>query len=221
MSANGAGGAPGDLQFDKVDLATPAAARGCQSCKRPIAGEYFQVGQAIICGPCAATLSGGAGRGVFLDAAFWGLAAAIVGAIAWYAVIKLTGYELGLLAIGVGFLVGRAVRKGGRGLGGWRYQALAMALTYLAIASAYAQLVPKAIGDFADGSQLMLVPAFLAAPFMAGAGNVMGMLIIGFGLYEAWKTNRRIPLSGPFRIGPAPAPIVAAPSGASPAARQS
>ena len=57
-----------------------------------------------------------------------------------------------------------------------------------------------------------------AAPFMSGASNIMGIIIIGIGLYEAWKLNRRIPLSGPFRFGPAAKPIVAAPGGAPPAA---
>jgi hypothetical protein len=36
----------------------------------------------------------------------------------------------------------------------------------------------------------------------------MGILIIGIGLYEAWKMNRRTPLeiAGPFRVGAPPPP---------------
>jgi hypothetical protein len=64
---------------------------------------------------------------------------------------------------------------------------------------------------------LLLGLAFIA-PFMAGASNIMGIIIIGIGLYEAWKLNRRIPLSGPFRFGAAPAPIIATPGGAPPPA---
>jgi hypothetical protein len=40
----------------------------------------------------------------------------------------------------------------------------------------------------------------------------MGWIIIGIALYEAWKLNRRVPITGPFRFGgglsvPAPAPV--------------
>ena len=70
------------------------------------------------------------------------------------------------------------------------------------------------------GSVLVAVGFILglafAAPFMGGASNIMGIIIIGIGLYEAWKTNRRMPLSGPFRFGPGARPIIAAPGGAPP-----
>ena len=34
----------------------------------------------------------------------------------------------------------------------------------------------------------------------------MGLLIVGFGLWEAWKLTRGLPLSleGPFRVAPTP-----------------
>lgn len=40
----------------------------------------------------------------------------------------------------------------------------------------------------------------LALPFLAGLENLMGIAIIGFALYEAWKVNRRIAfeVSGPY-----------------------
>jgi hypothetical protein len=40
----------------------------------------------------------------------------------------------------------------------------------------------------------------MVLPFLAGAENFMGWIIIGIALYEAWKINRRVPLSGPFRL---------------------
>src|SRR5262252_8004630 len=126
MSADGSGGAGGgEMQFDKVDLVAPAEARSCRICKLPIASEYFQIGQAIICGRCATTLSGSKeGRGMFLRALLFGAGAALLGTIVWFAIIKATDREFGLLAIGVGLFVGTAVKRGGRGLGGWRYQTL-------------------------------------------------------------------------------------------------
>jgi hypothetical protein len=46
-----------------------------------------------------------------------------------------------------------------------------------------------------------------AAPFLMGVKNLIGLLIIAFGLWEAWKLNRRVELaiSGPFQAGAAPA----------------
>ena len=61
----------------------------------------------------------------------------------YFAVAALTGREFLLVALAVGFMVGTAVRKGSGGRGGWAYQTLAMALTYLAIVSTYVPLVVK------------------------------------------------------------------------------
>lgn len=262
MSADGAGGAGGAMQFDKVDLAVPAEARGCPICKLRIVGQYFQIGQAVICARCATALSGSReGRGIFLRALLFGGGAALLGTIVWFAIIEATDHEFGLLAIGVGLFVGMAVKRGGRGLGGWRYQAMAMVLTYVSITGANVPLVLKGIAEASKESASMVKPSLaakddaaavaigtagtdrkapqekekssagsvlvaiglilglaFAAPFMGGASNIMGIIIIGIGLYEAWKINRRIPLSGPFRFGPAAAPIVAAPGGAPPPA---
>jgi hypothetical protein len=101
--------------------------------------------------------------GVMLRAAAFGLGAAIVGAILYYAVIAITGWEIGLVAIVIGFMVGYAVRRGTRGVGGRRYQLLAVGLTYFAVGLAYAPLAFKgfmeseagktALADAAKASQ--------------------------------------------------------------------
>ena len=50
-----------------------------------------------------------------------------------------------------------------------------------------------------------------AAPFLSGFQNVIGIVIIAIGVYEAWKLNKRVPLviSGPHAIAPV---AVAAPA---------
>ena len=52
---------------------------------------------------------------------------------------------------------------------------------------------------------VVLAIAF-AAPFLGGLRNVMGLIIIGIGLYQAWKMNRYLPLTltGPFTLGASP-----------------
>ena len=43
----------------------------------------------------------------------------------------------------------------------------------------------------------------LATPFLAGIGNIIGILIIGFAVYAAWQMNAQQPyvVEGPFRVG--------------------
>ena len=46
----------------------------------------------------------------------------------------------------------------------------------------------------------------MVAPFLGGFENIIGIVIIGIGLYEAWKLNRRVELtiSGPHALASAP-----------------
>ena len=44
----------------------------------------------------------------------------------------------------------------------------------------------------------------LVVPFLGGSKNAIGLLIIGFALWEAWKFNARrpLPITGPYYVGP-------------------
>lgn len=204
-------------------------------------GEYFEAAGKLLCSACAAARTAG-GKSAFLRALGFGAGAAFLGTIIWFAILKLTGSELGIIAIGVGLLVGAAVRKGAHGAGGWKYQTLAMVLTYVSVTASYVPLVIKGAlerdksanhGDGARDSDDDDAPAkaaaaptdkaaatpaappslgsvalffaivfgiALAAPFLGGASNIVGIFIIGIALYEAWKLNRRVPVNGPFRV---------------------
>jgi hypothetical protein len=162
-----------------------------------------------------------------------GLGAAFVGSLVYFLVSAVTGYEFGLIAIAVGWGVGMAVRWGSNGRGGKGYQVLAVALTYLAIVSTYippivqeilkpeaveavnasavhADLVvaepeePATIRDLFLGS-FFLIGLAAAAPFLAGVENIIGLVIIGIGLWEAWKLNRlqELKVTGPHTIASA------------------
>jgi len=237
-----------NLQFDRAEGGT--AAPTCARCKKPLTTSYYQVNGAVVCDACRVALEaewnrGGAG-GRFITAAGLGVLAALLGSGLYYAILALTGYEFGLVAIVVGLMVGYAVRKGSNGRGGWRYQALAMFLTYTSIVSSYVPLIvgealkqrqaelpavdtsvvltpPVATVDSTPTSELdetasestaalsppnialaiVLMIGFLyAIPFLAGIENIMGLVIIGIGLYEAWKLNQRATLtvSGPYQV---------------------
>ena len=53
----------------------------------------------------------------------------------------------------------------------------------------------------------------VAAPFLEGAGNIIGLLIISFGLWQAWKLNAATPLAieGPFRLQQPSPPLMTPP----------
>jgi len=61
---------------------------------------------------------------------------------------------------------------------------------------------PPTAGRFLQALGMLFLLS-LSLPFLAGAKNVVGLVIIGIGLYEAWKVNRAAPysVSGPFLVG--------------------
>jgi hypothetical protein len=236
------------LQFERVEFATATATQVCAVCKTAITDSYFAVGGAVICPVCSEKLTGkNAGGAAFLRAWLWGGGVAVLGSIVWYLIAKLANMELGIVAIAVGYGVGMAVRRASRGRGGWKFQALAIFLTYASIVTSYVPFViqglrqaaeknhaaeqAKSEGKTDDGASaandshakpdaakprskpsaggFLLACAFIlglafAAPFLGGASNFMGLIIIAIALYEAWKLNRRIPVTGPFRVAATP-----------------
>ncbi len=202
-----------NIQFERAELLTPdASPRICAGCHAVIHDSYYTSGGRLICTSCAdrilARKPPEPGAKGLLRAALFGAGAALLGTIVYFAVLALSGYEIGLIAVGVGWLVGKAVRKGGYGCGGWKLQALAVGLTYCSIVGSYVPLAMRTIvarqgqsvTAAADGLGLLLLFGYaLAAPFLAGFRNILGLFIIGLGLYEAWRLNRRpeLVLSGP------------------------
>jgi hypothetical protein len=252
-----------DLQLERAEFEQPQERASCAVCAKPLERRYFQVNDqsvcTICCGRLKASLEGGSGLTRGVKAVLFGLGASAIGTTIYWAILAMTGYEFALIAIVVGLLVGKAVSIGGDGRGGWRYQTLAMALTYLSIVGSYVPLIisevrkeaaaveqnensqstPEAVPTAtpvaavsdttadADGSPiesqqlsmgqalvaLLLLVAFIcAAPFLAGFENIIGIVIIGIGLFEAWKLNRRreLTITGPHAIAPPPAVTVPA-----------
>jgi hypothetical protein len=228
--------------------------RRCDACSRTIEIAYYAVGNKFICPNCKDQLAGPApGKRPLLRAFKYGSLAALAGSVVWGTIIHVTGYELGLIAIAIGYAVGIAVRKGSSGRGGRKFQILAVALTYLSITSSYVpmivkQLVSPPVAAASSGSKPSGVPdigipklalkeptaassphpapaapasakrppmgAFsalvlffgivwgiaLCLPFLNGLSNAMGLLIIGFGLYEAFRLNRAVAITGPYAV---------------------
>jgi hypothetical protein len=139
---------PGGLQFDRVDPG-PAVVAECRACRGPLGTSFYLAGVQKICKTCAEGvrnfLPQGNPTGRVLKASLLGLLAALAGGMAWAFITYKSGSIWGIVAIGMGYLVGIAVRKGA-GTGGRGYQALAIVLTYLAVATGYVGAAIPEIG---------------------------------------------------------------------------
>lgn len=69
-----------------------------------------------------------------LGALLIGLGAALISSVIWYAVVVITNYELGIIAVAVGWLVAQAVMLGAGHKRGPRLQGLSVAITVIAMA---------------------------------------------------------------------------------------
>jgi len=253
------------LQFEKAEYSENShSSLSCCNCNNSIVETYFQVNEKSICPECRQKILDlalqGSAPGRFFKSLLFGLGAAALGSIVWLVVRQTTGYELGLLAVLVGWAVGAAVSRGSGAKGGWFYQSLAIVLTYLSIVSTY---IPPIIQELREGAStneiqtatapgteiaagetstatatntaqlavagqkdlpppdgdvpgifsvliagIIFFAIILATPFLAGFQNILGLVIISFALYQAWKMNRKIRLdiTGPFRVAPSFSP---------------
>jgi hypothetical protein len=134
-----------DLQFSSAEPGSPGpppAGPTCVVCHRPITDVYFAAGDKIVCNACRnqyeTAVRSGSKVGRMAIATLLGSVAGVIGAAIWFGIRHATDREFGLVAIGVGLLVGGSVRYGSGGRGGRGYQILAVLLTYLAVGMNYA-----------------------------------------------------------------------------------
>src|SRR5687768_5772530 len=141
------------LTFDNSVSVAPAD-QTCARCGKALVGSYHMMNAEMICGGCRAhvqrMMNDGSGFGRVGRAFVFGLGAALVGGGIWYAIQESTGWQIGLIAVLVGWMIGKAVNHGSNGKGGWKYQAMAIVLTYFAVAATY---VPTAIEELRNGAE--------------------------------------------------------------------
>ncbi|MBA2684863.1 MAG: hypothetical protein H0U66_10260 [Gemmatimonadaceae bacterium] len=214
MTADDARTANEDLQFDRVvSSASGGASNGppvatCVVCKKAIDSDYYHLNGKVACDSCRkaiqSQLAPPAGAGALGLAALFGIGAALAGAAVYYAVIAITNFEIGIVAILIGWMVGWGVRKGAAGKGGRRFQILAVALTYLAVGLAYAPLYYAAGTERSLLTATALIPAL---PIVVSVGamptGLISAFIIFIGLRQAWTMTAApvLEVSGPYRIG--------------------
>jgi hypothetical protein len=195
------------LQFDQAEFETPAAERPtCMVCKQPIRDEYYEIHGKVMCPRCRhgveAAFRGGSPAARVLLATLFGVVGAAAGAVIYYVSIRATGWNLSLVSIFVGFIVGKAVRQGTGNRGGPFYQLLAMFLTYTSLV---AMNVLMEIPEVSLRAWIESMVELFPAPLQEAMHDPIAAIIYAFALWEAWKLNSRAQLvfNGPFRLGAA------------------
>ncbi len=122
-----------------------------------------------------------------------GLTASIAGAAIWAAVTVVTGFQIGWMAVGVGFLAGGAVRFLGRGIdASFGYAGAALSLfgcllgNFLSLCAIVAQ--EEGIGLFTALTHLNPagIPEAMVATF-----HPMDLLFYGIAVYEGYRFSFR------------------------------
>jgi DNA-directed RNA polymerase subunit RPC12/RpoP len=120
-----------ELQFRRAqptDSTEGQTGKSCAACKQLIAGEHYQVQNHVICPQCAGKILAGKQTPKpvpWVRLVIYGAGAALAGCILY------------AIPLAMGWMVGKAIRTGGYGVGGRPQQILAVALTYFAISTSF------------------------------------------------------------------------------------
>ena len=147
----------------------------------------------------------------------FGLAAGLVAAVIWFAIVAVTHYQIGFVAVLVGWLVGRAVVIGSGERRGRRLQVLAAALTVATMVVAEYLIVRQYVVGYVDRQYGPLasarIPLFLsledALDFtLAGIqDDPLQLVFWAIALWAAYRVPRELPVApAPARVDEAAAP---------------
>ncbi|MBV9075701.1 MAG: hypothetical protein JOZ10_18920 [Acidobacteria bacterium] len=135
-------------QFETAEFPSAQGGNVCFVCHQPVSGTYYRVNSRMACAACTERLRNSLPKdshAAFVRAVLFGAAAAIAG-LALYAMVGIvTGLMIGYVSLAVGWLVGKAMMKGSGGLGGRRYQIVAVLFTYAAVSMA---AIPIGIAEY-------------------------------------------------------------------------
>jgi hypothetical protein len=137
------------------------------------------------------------GHDDFVRALVYGIGAAIVGCLLYAGFTIVTHIQIGYVAVGVGYLVGKAMLYATGGIGGRRYQIAAVVLTYLSVAMAEVPEILYSLhkrgmdlSHVSTRGMLTLTRFGLTSPFQGlteGIGGLLGLFILFIGMRAAWS----------------------------------
>jgi uncharacterized protein (DUF983 family) len=132
-------------QFTTAEYSGSSGGDRCVSCNQPLTARYYRVNTRMACEGCVQELERhqpADSHAGYVRGMLFGVGAAIVGMAGYAGFTIQTGLYIGYVSLAVGWLVGKAMMLGSKGIGGRRYQIAAVILTYAAVSLA---AVPIAI----------------------------------------------------------------------------
>jgi len=127
-------------QFGTAEYTGVPGEAHCHFCKQSTPQQYYRVGGVIACGTCAEIArqqTPKSTHSAYMKALLFGIGAAVVGLVGYATlVIILRGWTIGYISVGVGYIVGKAMVFGSKGIGGRKFQITAALLTYAAVSMA-------------------------------------------------------------------------------------
>jgi hypothetical protein len=183
----------------------------CSVCGALLTGHAYQVKGQPACVGCA-TAAGVAvdSQAAFTTALLYGVGAAF-GGLAFYAGFTIAfHFYIGYVALVVGWMVGKSMMAGSKGIGGRKYQIVAVLLTYAAISLAS---VPILIAEAYETGQAIdwgkfagvLVVYGIASPILDLMGGMVhgliGLVILFVGVRIAWRITAAKKIKLPTAAG--------------------
>jgi hypothetical protein len=131
-------------QFGTAEYHSSPGLDACKVCRQPITGTYYRANTAVICGGCAERVRQHLPQddhSAFVRGIAFGVGGAFIGLVLYAGFVIATGISIGYASLAVGWLVGKAMMLGSRGVGGRRYQIAAVLLTYAAVSMSFIPIV--------------------------------------------------------------------------------
>jgi hypothetical protein len=124
-----------------------------------------------------------------------GLVAALVGGIVWGLIVKISDYEVGFVAWGIGFIAGTGVVLASRGAKGPRLQVIAVLSALLGILLgkylSYAFVVQEEAKSFGESVGLFSGDMFsFFREDLDVVFSLFDLLWVGFAVFTAWRIPR-------------------------------
>jgi hypothetical protein len=179
---------------EPVPVGTP-----CSACERPLADQFFVRNGDVICAACLDSEAGS-----FREALALGLGAAVLDIALYYAIVFLFHWRFLFIAVIAGVLIGTAVRRGARASTLLRYRWLAVVLTYVTVAATYAHALAE-MSEVSGPVDAVLRSLYLPLVMLVWRKNLVTLILLGFGVHEAWKFSAPpyVLVEGPFPTTPA------------------
>jgi hypothetical protein len=122
--------------------------------------------------------------------------AGVAGALLWFSIVVGTDYKLGLVAVAIGWMVGRAAVAGANGRGGaalaWTSLGIAVASMLLGEYLIVNHLVLKYARAQAAGDLPSTIPLSMFVEIWPKTVGAFDFVFFAIGAYEAWKVPARM-----------------------------